>query len=202
MMRVLQAGWNPVGDWPTMNAVGSGRMSDVASNATYVGGMPVGLLADGFTVGGIAGTVEVLAGVGAAGNASNMLGLMFNNVLIDQQRGRGEKNVVFTINDALPTIVLTPCYVEMWRGTSASTALPMSHDVVDNRSPFITTELTAINDLIFISDTAGVDNSGLLTETAGGVNTVPIGRVIKGAADDTETLIALFWSTPEQVMTG
>lgn len=193
MLQVLQAGWNPIGDWPAMNTTGAGFMAAGLTDAvTYIGGMPVGLTSGGFVIGGQSGQIEVTA---AATLLSNFVGLLYNNSTIDTRRGTGDKNATYNVQNAVPTIVPLPCYVKMWRGQSGSTDFPVSHDAVDDRAPFLT-DTWAINDLIYVEASATAADNGRLTDTAGSPNTVPIGRVLRAPSTALDYMIALFWEVP------
>lgn len=206
MMRVLNAGWDPIGDWPPFHTTNAGFFT-ADSIADYIGGMPVGLNGAGATSGAglVAGgsadqvivTAPLLSNATLTGvvGASNFLGLLFNNATIDIRRGAGNKTAT-AVTYAIPTIVPTPCYVELWQGTPGSTDLPVSHDVVDDRPPFLEGDSWVINDLIYIEESATASLNGRLTRASGGSNTGAIGRVLKAPADETETMKALFWTVP------
>jgi hypothetical protein len=211
MMRVLNSGWDAIGDWPVQSTNGAGYFT-TDSNTQYVGGMPVGLnlngatANEGYVCGGnaeqcIVSAISVNGGDGAAtgaANGNNMIGLLFNNSIIDIREGAGNTTETAIIW-AFPSIVPTPCYVELWRGTAGSTDLPTYRDTVDYASPFATGDAWANGDLLYIEENASAAINGILTRTASATNNAAVGRVMGGSAspavvaDDTETMIAMFW---------
>jgi len=199
MMQVLDAGWMPMGQAPQFGSDKQGFFATgLADAVTYVGGMPVGLISTGLVVGGQSGEIEVVAAdlsSATPGNSSNFIGLLFNNCLIDTRRGSGQKNLTYDIHDALPSIVKTPCYVKLWMGQTASTDFPVSHDVIDDRAPFLA-DAWAIADPIFIEESATAADNGRLTKNIGTVNTAPIGRVWRAPASASDYMIAEFWNIP------
>lgn len=188
MLNILQYGV-PIGDWPDMNAVGSKKMG-ANSHTQYIGGCAVGLATDGLVVGGQTNQCESVAAdiSGGVSGASNFLGLMVNNYLLDIRTGLGVRGGT-TITDALPTIVLAPCLVELKKGTR--------DDVADATPPFLTTVAWARRDRLYTVDSATAADNGLWTNVASGTNTMPLGVVIKPPVDENDSMIAYFWAIPD-----
>ncbi len=184
MLKVLQYGFPPLGAMPAVyNANNAGYMG-ANSHTQWIGGMPVGIAADGLVVGGQTNQVETVT----ATSVSNLIGLMMNNYQIDIRTGAGIKGVT-DITFAVPTIVLLPAFVEMSKG--------YLDDVVDATPPFMTDVAWAVRDRLYITDSATAASNGRWTNAASSTNTAPCGVVLKAPADENDTMIAYITYLPD-----
>lgn len=224
MMRVLTGGIMPHGDWPDFNSTAAGKKFAANAPATatqpYVGGMPCGFTATstantGLTFGGGSGqcivtapTAGVYTSSSATLGANNLVGLLYNNAIVDIRRGTGDKTLSgSSVLSAVPSVVIGRCIVELFAG--------VFNDTTDLYAPFtvggtlgtsiIGSVTWAIGDLVsIIASTEPALNGRLhktgatISETGTATSTIQtgsIGRVLKAPASATDSMILDFWGS-------
>jgi len=188
MLMLLNESLRPHGDWAGINANSvAGRVLDATvSNIPYIGGMPCGITANGMVAGATA-----LGGTTSAVDSNNILGLMWNNSVIDSARGSGSKNGVTDRTQAIPSVVLGPCLVRLFSGAQQNdAAIPTI-----GGAPF-KADGWLVNDYLYICSGGAAADAGKWTKTAGSANFQrPFGKVIGVTASGgvTTELLVDFW---------